>query len=112
MGEEIEVLEQLLDKGYLDNEDAKVSGIAKLAMDKGFDQLSTLQKAVIAPHLQKACEGVTDPGGYHNECQVVLDGKELATALEQGAYYGSVLCENCINETEQYSSEWDRIKRE
>lgn len=112
MSEEIEVLKQLLDKGHLDNEDAKVSGIAKLAVDKGFDQLSALQKAVITPHLQRACEGVTDPGGYHNDCQVVLEGTELATALEQEAYYGATLCENCINETEQYSNEWDRIQKE
>jgi hypothetical protein len=112
MSEEIEVLKQLLDKGHLDNEDGKVSGIAKLAVDKGFDQLSALQKAVITPHLQRACEGVTNPGGHHNECRVVLEGKELATALEQEGYYSSVLCENCINETEQYSNEWDRIQKE
>ncbi|WP_460952591.1 hypothetical protein AB6N16_08060 [Pseudomonas marginalis] len=112
MSDEIEVLKQLLDKGHLDNEDAKVSGIAKLAVDKGFEQLSAPQKAVIAPHLQRACEGVTDPGGYHNECQIVLDGKEFATALEQEGYYGSLLCENCINETEQYANEWDRINKE
>lgn len=105
MSEEIEVLKQLLDKGYLENADTKVSGIAKLAVDKGFDQLSALQKAVITPHLQRACEGVTDPGGYHNNCQVVLEGKELATALENEGYYSNVLCENCINETEQYSNE-------
>lgn len=112
MSEEIEVLKQLLEKGHLDNEDAKVSGIAKLAVDKGFDHLSSLQKAVIAPHLTKECEGVTDPGGHHNECQVVLEGQELTTALEQEGYYGCTLCENCINESEQYSNEWDRIKRE
>ncbi len=112
MSEDIEVLKQLLDKRHLDNEDPKVSGIAKLAVDKGFDQLSDLQKAVITPHLQRACEGVTDPGGYHNDCQVILEGAELATALEQEGYYEAALCENCINETEQYSNEWDRIQKE
>ncbi|AZC31518.1 hypothetical protein C4K38_3559 [Pseudomonas chlororaphis subsp. piscium] len=112
MSEEIEVLKQLLSNGDLDQEDAKVSGIAKLAVDKGFDHLSAAQKAVLNPHLQRACEGVEDPGGYHNECTVVLEGKDLAAALEQAGYYGSVLCENCVNETEQYAREWDRIKRE
>ena len=112
MSEEIDVLKQLLGKGHLDDEDAKVSGIAKLAIDKGIDHLSNLQKGVIAPHLQSACEGVTDPGGHHNHCQVVLEGKELATALENEGYYSSVLCESCINETEQYSNEWNRIQRE
>ncbi|WP_141689057.1 hypothetical protein [Pseudomonas sp. 31 R 17] len=44
-------------------------------------------KAVGVP-LPKATDQATDSGGYHNECQVVLEGKELATALEQEAYYG------------------------
>lgn len=112
MSEEIEVLKLLLDRGHLDNEDGKVSGIAKLAVDKGFEQLSALQKAVLTPLLLRACEGVTNPGGHHNECRVVLEGKELAAALEQEGYYNGVLCENCVNETEQYSNEWNRIQRE
>lgn len=37
MSEEIEVLKLLLDRCHLDNEDSKVSGIAKLAVDKGFE---------------------------------------------------------------------------
>jgi len=112
MSVNIEVLEQLLDKGELENEDAKVSGIAKLAIDKGFDHLTTAQQAVLAPFLQRLCGGVKDPGGHHNECRTVLEGKELATALEQSGYYGEALCEDCINESEQYSNEWDRINRE
>lgn len=112
MSEEILVLEQLVRNGDFDQLDGKVSGIAKLAIDKGFDSLSAAQKVVLKPHLHRECEGVEDPGGHHNECQVTLEGKDLALALEQAGYYGSVLCENCVSETERYSQEWDRIQRE
>lgn len=112
MSEETQVLEQLLKNGEFDELDNKVSGIAKLAIDKGFETLSAAQKAVLKPYLQRACEGVENPGGHHNECQAVLEGNELAKALEQAGYYGSVLCENCINETENYEQEWDRIRKE
>lgn len=112
MSEETEVLEELLKNGEFDQLDNKVSGIAKLAIDKGFNTLSAAQKAVLEPHLQRECEGVEDPGGHHNECQAVLEGKELAKALERAGYYGCVLCENCVNETEHYEQEWDRIRGE
>ncbi|WP_207869394.1 hypothetical protein [Pseudomonas sp. 51_B] len=90
MSEESAILEQLLKNGDLDHSDDKVSGIAKLALDKGFDKLSTAQKAVLKPHLHRECEGVEDPGGHHNECQATLEGKDLSVALEQAGYYGSV----------------------
>lgn len=112
MSEEVKVLAQLLKNGSLDNEHAKVSGIAQLALDKGFDHLTEPQKGVLTPFLVKHCDGVTNPGGHHNECPVILEGAELATALENEGYYGAVFCENCINETEQYSREWDRIQSE
>nr|WP_315447127.1 hypothetical protein [uncultured Pseudomonas sp.] len=106
MSDEIEILKQLLEKSHLDSEDAKVSGIAKLAVEKGFDHLSALQTAVVAPHLTRLCDGVTNAGGHHNVCPVALKGKEFVRALEHEGYNGSILCENCITETEQYSNEW------
>lgn len=112
MSDEVQVLEQLFSIGAFDKEDHKVSGIAQLAVDNGFDHLSHAQQAVLRPLLTRSCEGVTNPGGHHNECPAVLEGKDLAKALEQSGYYDGVLCENCINETEQYQSEWERIKAE
>ncbi|MBA1295940.1 hypothetical protein G7025_21465 [Pseudomonas lurida] len=109
---EVKVLEKLLESGSLDNEDAKVRGIAQLAVGNGFDHLSELQKIVLKPYLNQSCDGVTDPGGYHNECQENLQGDELAAALGSQAYYGSLLCEKCIDEKEQYDREWERIDRE
>lgn len=112
MSEETQVLAQLFKNGSFDNEDAKVSGIAQLALDKGYDHLTGPQKGVLKPYLTRHCDGVRNPGGHHNECPVVLTGAELATAIENEGYYGAALCENCINETEQYSREWDRIQAE
>ncbi|WP_160295400.1 hypothetical protein [Photobacterium angustum] len=40
------VLEALLERDAFDNEEQKVGGIAKLAIDKGFDSLSHAQRNV------------------------------------------------------------------
>ncbi|QXH55127.1 hypothetical protein [Pseudomonas maumuensis] len=112
MSHEVDVLRQLINNGSLDEQEAMVRGIAQLAVDQGFENLSDRQQAVLQPHLTQACAGVEDPGGYHNDCNVILEGRALAVALEQEGYYGAVLCEDCVNETEQYAQEWERIKRE
>jgi hypothetical protein len=112
MSEEQKVVEKLLENGSLDNEDQKIRGIAQLAADKGYESLSKLQQKVLEPFLARACDGVENPGGHHNECSVILEGKALAEALTQEAYYDAVLCENCINETEQYANEWAKIQAE
>lgn len=100
MGDEVDVLRQLLSNGSLDELDPMVKGIAQLAMSQGFDHLTARQQAVLQPHLTQVCAGVTDPGGHHNDCNAALEGKKLAVALEQEGYYGSVLCEDCIDESE------------
>lgn len=112
MSDEQKVLGALLRNGSLDNEEVKVKGIARLAVDKGYDHLTPLQKDVIVPFLTRDCDGVNNPGGHHNDCQVELEGAALAAALENEAYYDGVLCENCVNESEQYAREWERIQAE
>ncbi|MCD1645754.1 hypothetical protein [Marinobacter adhaerens] len=112
MSDEQKVLKALLNTGSLDNEEQKVQGIAQLAVDKGFDHLSNAQRGVIAPWLTRVCDGVTNPGGHHNNCHTLLEGESLASAIESEAYYGGVLCESCVDESEQYSREWDRIQAE
>ncbi len=112
MSDEVDVLRQRLSNGSLDECDAMVRGIAQLAMDQGFNNLTARQQAVLRPHLTQECAGVTNPGGHHNDCNVLLKGKKLAAALEQECYYGDALCEDCINETEQYRREWERIEAE
>jgi len=112
MSDEQKVLEALHKNGSLDNEEDKVRGIAQRAVDNGYDNLSPLQKNVLAPLLTRACDGVTNPGDHHNDCQAVLEGAALVSALESEAYYEAVLCEDCVNETEQYAREWERIQAE
>lgn len=60
MGIEEQLLETLLKNDVFHNEDSKVSGIAKLAIDKGFSTLSPAQKAVLKPFMSHSCEGYTD----------------------------------------------------
>lgn len=109
MSDEQEVLKALLKYGCLDNEEQKVKGIAQLAVDQGYEHLSPLQRNVVVPFLTRNCEGVTNPGGHHNDCHVVLEGEALVAALD---YHDGVLCEDCINENEQYAREWERIQAE
>lgn len=112
MSDEQRVLEKLLETGGLDDAEPKVRGIAQLAVDEGYEGLSDLQKKVVAPHLSRICEGVESPGGHHNNCEAVLQGTELVEGLTNEGYYSGVLCERCVDETEQYTREWDRIKDE
>jgi hypothetical protein len=81
-------------------------------MGNGFDICLSFKKSVLKPYLNQSCDGVIDPGGYHNECQKNLQGDEQAAALGSQAYNGSLLCEKCIDEKEQYDREWERIDRE
>lgn len=112
MSDEQKVLRALLNNGSLDNEEQKVRGVAQLAVDKGYQHLSGAQKTLVTPWLIRACDGVTNPGGHHNNCQALLEGETLGSALETEAYYGGVICESCINESAQYEREWERIQAE
>lgn len=109
---ERDVLEALIKHDEFYNEDTIVSGLAQKAVDTDFDQLSDKQKAVLQPFLQKECVGVEDPGGYHNNCQNILEEKELLNAIENSGFYGAILCENCRDEHDGYAHEWERIKAE
>jgi len=104
MAFEEEILRQQLEQDVFHNEDSKVSGIAKLAVDKGFASLTPAQKSVLRRFLSQPCEGVTDPAGYHNNCKVVLTEKELSDAYDAHFEHGSLLCQNCIDEANDIAS--------
>ncbi|MGQ5288468.1 hypothetical protein ACULN0_03785 [Pectobacterium actinidiae] len=109
MSEMESLLDTMLKCDAFYHEDGKVSGIAQLAVDKGFDNLSPLQKRVLQPFLSHDCEGVRDPGGYSNDCQTVMTGSELEEAYENQAYYGSLLCQNCREESDGYDIEREKF---
>ncbi|MEJ6080175.1 hypothetical protein MT391_16810 [Vibrio sp. 1-Bac 57] len=104
-----QIINGLLDQGILDNEEQKVSGIAKLAVDKGYDTLSHAQKSVIAPWLTANCSGSTDPGGHHNGCSVELIGDELVDALDLAEDYESIQCESCRSDDSYYGHQYSKL---
>lgn len=108
-----DILSQQLEcEYYADKEPHFARGLAQQAIDNGFDSLSENQQAVLAPHLSQPCDGVENPGGYHNNCQAVLEGEELLSAYESLMYYDGLLCQDCQTEASDYMAEWERIERE
>ncbi|MGL5660522.1 MAG: hypothetical protein ACRDCX_04675 [Aeromonas sp.] len=98
------------------NKDAMVSGIARLAIDKGFSSLSPAQQNVLNPYLTQRCNGVTDPGEHHNDCNVELAGQDLLDAYQpdeegnQGIDH--LLCDGCRAEVFDHAQKLEKICRE
>ena len=113
MGIKEDILDYQLDHGVFDNATfSGTEGIAKLAVTQGFSTLSVKQKAILDPYLSKKCSGVTDPGGYHNECSSNLEDKALLDAYSRCDDTESLICENCDNEEGYYRHQWEKISRE
>lgn len=106
------LLESMLNHDRFHDQDDMVSGIAQRAVDNGFGSLSDRQKAVLTKFLQQPCDGVTNPGGHHNDCPVTLEDEDLESAIENDMYYGGLLCPACVDEKERYKAEWEKIQRE
>lgn len=94
------------------NQDTKITGIAKQAIAKGLDSLSSAQKYVINPYLSQPCEGITDPGGNHNDCHTVLVGKELRDAYADSFGTGPLVCERCRDEANDIAAHKERFFRD
>lgn len=109
---ESEILEIQLKNDTFYHEDSKVSGIAKLAVDKGYETLSSAQKAVLAPFLIQTCEGVTDPGDHHNGCSAELTGQALLDAYEGQIQHDSLLCGHCRDEDDEIEAHRERFMRD
>lgn len=109
---EQEIFAALIAHDAFHDEDQMVQGIAQRAVDHGFETLSARQQAVVSPFLERACEGVKNPGGHHNECRNVIEGKDLVNATENSGYFGGWLCENCRNESDGYENERARFMAE
>ncbi len=106
------ILNYQITHGVFDGEDPKVSGIAQYAVDNGFASLTPKQQNVIEPFLTQSCSGITDPGGYHNECEQTLMGEELLEAYELCDDSESLECESCRSESSFHAYQRDRHERE
>jgi len=98
MAFEEEILAEQLKCDEYHNEEAKVSGIAQLAVDKGWSNLTPAQQNILRPFLSKRCEGVRDPAGVHNDCKVVLTEGQLSNAYDEYFQYDALLCLHCQDE--------------
>lgn len=112
MAIETDILKALIAQDHFRNKDGIVDGIARRAIDKGYDSLSEKQQDVLRPFLNMDCPGVTDPGENHNNCQRKLDGADLLSAIDISYYYGEILCERCRDESDGYAAHWARIQAE
>lgn len=112
MAFEEEILSEQIKCDAFYHEDGKVKGIAQLAVDKGWNSLSPLQQRVLNPFLSHPCEGVTDPGGHHNGCEVILTEVELRDAYEEKAQHDSLLCQNCRDEADDIAAHRERFFRD
>lgn len=106
------LLKTMLEHDRFHNQNSMVSGIAQRAVNNGFSSLSAAQKAVLEPFLSEQCDGVTNPGGHHNDCTTILEGDELESAIVNDMYYGGLLCTDCVDERERYRHEWEKIQRQ
>ena len=99
MSIEQRVLEVLLKNGSLDDADQNVMDTVQLAVDKGYSHLSGPQQNIVQPLLSQTCDGAEDPGGYANNCLVILEGSNLVKALSDESYNGGMLCDSCATES-------------
>lgn len=112
MGVTESILHHQITHGILDNEAPMVRGIAQLAVDNGFTALSGKQRAVLEPFLTQHCSGVTDPGGYHNDCGQTLTDDDLLDAYQQSDDSESLECESCRSESSFYANRRDKLEKE
>jgi hypothetical protein len=108
-----QILKYQIDRDYFhDKQPNFIQGLAQRALDNGYSSLSEPQQNILRPHLSQSCDGVTDPGGYHNECTTTLEGEELVNAYEEEAYRDALLCQNCIDESQGHDDHWERFSRD
>ncbi|MFC0227422.1 hypothetical protein [Serratia aquatilis] len=112
MGDEEKLLATLIGNDTFHNEEAKVSGIAQRAIDKGFSSLSAAQKKVLEPFMSHECDGYTDPGGFHHDCPNTLEGSELSEAYEEFSEHEAILCESCREEVNFQDYQREKFMRD
>ncbi|MUK76617.1 hypothetical protein GNP84_06815 [Aliivibrio fischeri] len=94
------------------NSPTMVSGIAQLAIDKGYNQLSDKQKGILKPFLSEQCSGSINPGGYHNGCKTTLTESTLLDAYESTDDSDNLQCETCREEDSFYDYQREKLDQE
>jgi hypothetical protein len=113
MGIKEEILDYQLKHGVFDNATfGGTQGIAKLAVEQGFDTLSAKQKKVLESYLSQTCSGITDPGGHHNDCSTELKDEALLDAYYRCDDTEFLVCESCNSEDGYYAHQWEKISKE
>ena len=113
MGIEEQILDYQLNRCVFDNAKfSETEGIARKAVSQGFNSLTAKQKAVLQPYLSQNCTGITVPGGYHNDCSVLLEGEELLNAYQRCDDTECLVCESSDNEEGYHAQQWERISSE
>lgn len=109
MGVTEKILNHMLTIDYFrDSGSSKISGIATLAVAKGFDALSPAQQDVLRPYLSDTCSGYKDPADQVS-CHAELEGESLLNALLEADSSESLQCESCRSESAYYERRWQQM---
>lgn len=96
---ETKILEYFLEQGAFQN--SKEEGIAKLAIDKGYDTLTTPQQAVLKPFFNPICQGDL----IHKDCTESVSNEEFVLSIEDYFMLDRISCRSCLEQAEyQYNS--------
>ncbi|WJZ48853.1 hypothetical protein [Halomonas phage vB_HmeY_H4907] len=113
MGVEEKILDYQLSRCLFDNAEFEgTHGIARRAVEMGFNTLSPKQKAVLQPYLYEYCSGVTDPGGHHNNCSAKLEGEDLLEAYERCDDPEILICNSCYSEEGYHTHRLEKLLKE
>lgn len=89
-------------------QDKTAIGIAQLAIDQGYENLSPKQKFVLEKYLSSPCQG----DKIDNICGITLTGEALEDALNEFPMYEKISCFNCRNNMDHQSNAWNKIQSE
>ena len=98
------ILNYLLEQDALEG---SASGIAKLAIDAGYSNLSSKQKWVLRECFEPACEGCK----FH-ECNETVSDEDYVFSIEHHYDLEKISCRNCAEMIFDQNRTWDKMKDE
>ncbi|MGF1903546.1 hypothetical protein [Aliivibrio salmonicida] len=106
------LLTTLIEIDKFHNSSTMVSGIAQLAIDKGYNLLSDKQKAILKPFLSEPCSGSINLERHHNGCKTILIDAILLDAYESTDDSETLQCETCREEDSFYYYQREKLNQE